>query len=401
MGLLTEDELRARIARLAAIERPSASPGERRAAEAIAAELRESGAEARLEDERAHGTYWWPLGIATGVAALAGVTPWRVRAGVVALTAAAAAIDDIRVGPRVLRGLLRRRTTTNVVAEIGPPGAPRTVVLVAHHDAAHSGLVFHPELPRAVARRFPGLLERANTTPPTMWGAVAGPLMVGLGALLGLRRTRRAGALLSAGFAAALADIGMRPVVPGANDNLSGVAVLMSVARALRDEPVDGVRVILLSTGSEESLMEGMVGFARRHFPSLPTATTSFVCIDTVGSPHLLLLEGEGMLGVKDYPPEFVALVRECADRVDVPLWPGLRFRNATDGLIALDAGYPSAMLGSVDRFKFPTDYHWPTDTPENVSYGSVADAARLCHAVVERIASDARAPQAPSTSRT
>lgn len=410
MGLLTEDELRARIARLAAIERPSASPGERRAAEAIAAELRESGAEARLEDERAHGTYWWPLGIATGVAALAGVTPWRVRAGVVALTAAAAAIDDIRVGPRVLRSLLRRRTTTNVVAEVGPRDAPRTVVLVAHHDAAHSGLVFHPELPRALARRFPGLLERANATPPTMWAAVAGPALAGLGALLGLRRTRRAGTLLSAGFAAALADIGMRPVVPGANDNLSGVAVLMSVARALRDEPVDGVRVILLSTGSEESLMEGMVGFGRRHFPALPTATTSFVCIDTVGSPHLLLLEGEGMLGVKDYPPEFVALVRECADRVGVSLVLGLRFRNATDGLIALNAGYPSAMLGSVDRFKFPTDYHWPTDTPENVNYDSVADAARLCHAVVERVGADGAAGgrpdagakgQAPSTSRT
>ena len=37
-----------------------------------------------------------------------------------------------------------------------------------------------------------------------------------------------------------------------------------------RGKPVqEGVRVILLSTGSEESFMEGMQAFGRRHFPEL------------------------------------------------------------------------------------------------------------------------------------
>lgn len=388
MPLLTEEELRARISRLAAIERGSTSTGEHRAAELIAEELRELGAEVRVEEERAHGTYWWPLGIATGAAAVAGLSRSRVKAGLAALAAAGAAADDIRAGQRVLRGMLPHGTAANVVAELGSRDAPRTVVLVAHHDAAHTGRVFHPELPRAVARRFPKAHARARTTPPTMWPAVAGPLLTGAGALLGMRFVRRLGTLVSAGFALAMADIGRSPVVPGANDNLTGVATLLSVARSLRDEPVEGVRVMLVSTGSEESILEGMTAFARRHFPSLPPETTHVVCVDTVGSPRLLLLEGEGMLGMREYPPSFVALVRRCAEEIGVDLWPGLRLRNATDGMIALRAGYPTAMVGSVDRYKLPTDYHWPTDTPENVRYGSVADAARVCRAVIERLGS-------------
>ena len=55
--------LRAMVAELAAIDRPSASEGEREAAEWIVARLDELGADARIETEPAHGTYWWPLGI--------------------------------------------------------------------------------------------------------------------------------------------------------------------------------------------------------------------------------------------------------------------------------------------------------------------------------------------------
>ena len=59
------------------------------------------------------------------------------------------------------------------------------------------------------------------------------------------------------------------PVVPGANDNLSGVAVLLEVARRLGDGAgalPPGVRVILLSAGAEEANQEGMLAFGRRYF---------------------------------------------------------------------------------------------------------------------------------------
>jgi acetylornithine deacetylase/succinyl-diaminopimelate desuccinylase-like protein len=389
VGLLSETELERLVRRLAAIERGSTSPGEREAAELIAAELEDAGARARLEPERAHGTYWWPVGVLTGAAAAAGLSGRRGLATVVGAAAAALVVDDITGGAQWFRRrLLPARETTNVVAAVGPEDAERTIVVVSHHDAAHSGLVFHPGAPRALLSRMPPeAVENANTTPGTMWGAVGGPALVAFGGLTGSRVLRRAGIFISLGYVAAMADIGARAVVPGANDNLTGVAVIASLARSLAAEPVDGLRVLLVSTGSEESFMEGMQAFGRRHFSALPRDRTHFICVDTVGSPRLLALEGEGMVWMNEYPKDLLALVAECADEVGVELVPDLRLRNATDGLIALRAGYPTVTFGSVDEFKIPTNYHWPTDVPENVDYGTVAGCARLCRRLIERLA--------------
>jgi hypothetical protein len=386
--LLDENQLRERITRLAAIERGSASAGEHQAAELIAEELRSLGARVALEEEEAHGTYWWPIGVLTGVAALAGFLRSRLLGLTAGAFAATGVADDITAGSHWFRKrFLPRRTTVNVVAEVGPADAGRTIVFVAHHDAAHAGLVFHPELPRAIGRRFPEALERTNTTPGTMWGGFWGPVLVAAGSLLGLRWLRRLGATVSAGYTVAMVDIGVRGVVPGANDNLSGVGVLLSLAHAIADGDGPPIRVLLVSTGSEESFMEGMRGFADRHFPSLPTDTTHFLCVDTVGSPTLLLLEGEGMLGMREYPKDVLGLLKRAAAELGIDYVPNLRFRNATDGLIALKAGYPSAMIGSVDEYKAPTNYHWPTDTAENVDYSTVAEAGRLCLRLAELVA--------------
>jgi Zn-dependent M28 family amino/carboxypeptidase len=217
---------------------------------------------------------------------------------------------------------------------------------------------------------------------------IGGPLLTALAGLTGVRGLRSAAAVVSLGTAATMAEIGLRPTVPGANDNLTGVAALLGLARLLRERPVPGLRVVLVSTGSEESFMEGMQAFARRHFASLPPDRTHVVCVDTVGSPRLVLLEGEGMLAMREYPADFKDLVAACAAEAGVTLRRGLRFRNATDGLIALRAGYPTAMLGSVNALKLPDNYHWPTDVPANVDFGTVADTVTVCDAVARRLAS-------------
>jgi hypothetical protein len=326
------------------------------------------------------------------VAVLCGLRGGRVAAAAGVLATAAAA-DDIRPAYRVLRrAFLPKKDTLNVTAEFGPADAPHTVLLVAHYDSAHSGLIFHPELARWPLRKFPKMLEQADTTPPTMWGAVAAPALAALAALTGVRVIGRAAAVLGAGYLAAMLDIAARPVVPGANDNATGVAALLSVAHSLAEDMPAGVRVIVLLPGSEESFMEGMSAYMRRHSKDLPADRTSVVCLDTVGSPDLVLLKGEGMLRMRDYPPEFLAVLRGVAEELDIPMHTNLRLRNATDGVIALRAGYPTAMLGSVDEFKMPTDYHWPTDTADRVNYSTVAAAARLTRRVVERLARPASA---------
>ena len=189
----------------------------------------------------------------------------RLAATLLGSFAAAGLWDDIDHRSRWFRrAFLPKRDTWNVWAQAGDAGAPRTVVVVAHHDAAHSGLVFHPALPRLFAERFPKAHEKADKSAQLMWLVFLGPALAALGGLLGRRLVARLGGLLSLGSAAAMADIAARPSVPGANDNLSGVATLLQVAGALAARPPEGIRVVLVSSGSEESNSEGFQAWGRR-----------------------------------------------------------------------------------------------------------------------------------------
>jgi hypothetical protein len=372
------------VRELASYERPSASDGERRAAEWLGGELRAAGCrEVRVEQEQAHGGYWWPLGL-LNVAALAAATLGRRPAALVGGLAAAAVYDDVSGGRLWFRRrALPHRPTYNVVAEAGDPHAERTVVFMAHHDAAHSGLVFHPALPRIAMERMPELHAKADQSVPILYGVFLGPLLLALWGVTGRRLLRVLGTCFAAGATCTMADIGRSPVVPGANDNLGAVGVIVALAHSLAANPPAGVRVILLSTGSEESFMEGMQAYKRRHFPDLPRATTEFVCLECIGSPQLCVVEAEGMLRMRHYPEESREALARAGEAAGVDLVRGLRTVAATDGLIALRAGYPTCTLGGVDETKFPSNYHWPSDTPDNLTWESLEGALRVCEAYV------------------
>jgi acetylornithine deacetylase/succinyl-diaminopimelate desuccinylase-like protein len=372
------------VRELASYDRPSASDGERRAAEWLARELAAAGCrEVRVEEERAHGGYWWPLGLLNAAAALAGRLG-RLPAALAGGLAAAAVYDDVGGGRLWFRrATLPHRPTWNVAAEIGDPDAPRTVVFISHHDAAHSGLVFHPALPRKGMELFPERHAKANQSIPIIYGTFLGPLLVALWGLIGRRGLRSVGTFFSLGAAATMANIGASRVVPGANDNLSSVGVLVALAHELAERPPEGVRVILLSTGSEEGFMEGMQGFGRRHFAELDRATTEFLCLECVGSPHLCVVEAEGMLRMRPYTESSREALARAGTAAGVELTRGLRTVAATDALIALRAGYRTCTLGGVDETKFPANYHWPTDTPDNLDWESIEAAARVCEEYV------------------
>jgi putative aminopeptidase FrvX len=183
-----------------------------------------------------------------------------------------------------------------------------------------------------------------------------------------------------------MADIARSPAVPAANDNLSGVCVLLTLARQLTEQPTRRLRVLLLSTGSEESFLEAMVRFGQRHFGALPREQTTFLCLESIGSPHLMLLSGEGLLRLHRYPQRLIHELSELARELGVPLRDPFRYRLATDGQVPLRAGYPTAVLSSMDCYHAPSNYHWPSDRPENLTPESVAAAARLAEGYVRRL---------------
>jgi hypothetical protein len=388
----TEEALHADVAALAALDRLPCSPGEAEAARWIAERLQAAGARVVVDQELVHGTYFTPLGVLNAVAAAGGVAVLAGRRGAGALAGAVATAgiwQDLTGGRRrTLRRFLKRQTTTNVVAELGDPNAAHTLVVHAHHDAARTSFIFDQTVARLLCERAPGVMERVDRWPPLMGLVIGGPAAVAVGALTGSRRTAFWGAAFAAGTAAVMVHMIREPVVPGANDNLSGVAVLLDVARRLQDQPPPpDVRVILLSAGAEEANQEGMLAFARRHFARLPRERTTFLCLDTVGSPELVLIEGEGFLRMYEYPSAQKERVASAARDAGVQLRRGMRFTFATDGLVPLRRGYQVASLGSVTEHLMPANYHWPTDIAANVDYRSVAAASDVVMATIARTA--------------
>jgi len=391
---VSDATLREVVAALAPLERGAGSRGETEAADWLAARLRAAGAPARVEAVRFHDGFarlMLPLGAIGTVAGLVSLTGRARRAtALVAGLVGFAVADDADNRWRIWRRLTTRsKATTNVIAEVGDLGAQRTLVMLAHHDAAPTGMVFDQSFQRGLARYAPWLVRRLDTSLPLWWPIIGAPLLVALGALTGRRAltlTGMAGGMMNTVLAA---DIARNRIVPGANDNLSAVAALVALAERLRDRPIEGLRVVLVSCGAEEVLQGGIYDYVERHLTQLDPSSTWVLNLDTVGSPHLIMLEGEGIIRIEDYPgPAFRDLVAAAAQDAGVPLIRGQRSRTSTDSVIPARAGYPIATIASYDPdTKLLSNYHLPTDTPENLDFGTVSEAVELADTLARRLA--------------
>lgn len=390
-----EATLREVVQELAPLERRAGSEGERQAAEWIARRISETGWPAQVQEEEFYDGYAHVIGSLAAAAAVAGVgaltTRLRKPAGLVSGLVAAAIADDISNGPRLFRkAITERKATWNVIATAGEEGAERTLVVLAHHDAAPTGAIFDERAQAWLSETFPGIIERIDTSLPLWWPMLGAPALITVGAARRKRGLTLAGLAGSMLGSAVFADVARSPITPGANDNLSAVAVLVALAERLRDEPVDGLRVLLVSCGAEEVLQGGIHGFAARSFPQLDRDRTWFLNLDSLGSPKLVLVEGEGPVVMEDYHDlMFRDLVARVADRAGAPVRRGMRSRASTDAVVPSRAGYPTATLTSIDRHKSISNYHQMSDVPENLDFVTVEQALVVTEAVARELASN------------
>jgi Peptidase family M28 len=374
--------VRADVEALAAMSRGSASAGERASAAWVAARLQEAGAsDVRVETFAYQGTYAWAhsLHAAAGLAAMA-LRGWRGAA----LAAGALVSLELEASGRRqwVRRLLPAGEGANVVARVPSPGPRRaTVVLVAHHDAARTGLAWHPAIKQAAA----GRQLRRRTIDPAMAPFGAGLALAGAGALLPGRAgaTARAGAAAILGLTiAAYADIARSPVVPGASDNATGVAALIELARQDAAEPVPGVELILLAPGCEESGMGGMAAWLAGAGGDLRPETTLVLGLDTLGGGRPAVLTAEATLLVQRYREEDLARADRGAARAGVPAPERWQLGTWTDPILARFAGLPALSILALGPGYLP-NHHLMTDTPENVDWESVDACIRLAAGIV------------------
>lgn len=363
-------ELRADVATLAAMVRDSAGPGERASAEWAAGRLRELGAgDVRIESYRYQSTFAYAQGAHFAAAALAALRGRRL------LAAATLASFELDYSGRAqwLRTLLPSSDGANAVGTLAARGQrARTLVLVAHHDAARTGLMWDP--------RFLDAGDRVAAQSGSRPSLALLPELAMVGAIAGGRRTRRAAAAVLVAAAALTADQARSATVPGANDNASGVAGVFAVARGLAQERPPGLEVVVLVCGSEEAGMGGMGAWMRSEGRRLDSATTLVLGLDTVGSGEPVVAEAEGGLWPVRYREADVALAVRAATSVGVELrrW---RLGAWTDPVLARLAGLPAISLLSVRNGGFP-NYHLPTDTAERVDYDCLAALVRAATAI-------------------
>jgi Peptidase family M28 len=365
--------LAAEIADLSEIERRTTTPGERRSAEHVAARLVGLGASnVELQSFRGHSSWASPHVLLYAAAALGGVTG-RALGRVLAAAALVGLELDVSGRTQALRRLVPAGVGVSVVGEFPARGVTRrTLVVVAHHDAAHAGLVWHPRFLASGRARA----RRTGVTPPYELGPVAAMSLCALAP----GRTRLLGAGLTGLSLALSIQAALSRTVPGANDNASGVAALLELARELADRP-DDVRLLLIVPGGEEAGMAGMTRWIERHRCALDPGRTLVLGFDSVASGRPVLSARESLTG-RFRDPDLV-LAERGADRAGLARPPRVGLGAGTDPLVARYAGFRAISLLSW-RDGGIANLHRPSDTPANADVACVEQCVRLARGIVD-----------------
>jgi hypothetical protein len=272
---------------------------------------------------------------------------------------------------RVLRHVFPWHDSQNLVATSPVKGAlKRRIVIVAHMDAAFTGILFHPTVLKQALKPPPfEFLMFMRKSMLVSTGSVALLAVMDAVALAGvapawwgwLVGAMSVPALLTVVFNGQV--VAQNTVVPGANDNLTGCFALLELARRLIPDQPDGVELVFVATGCEEAGTGGSWALSEQVGQRWGSAETTVIGVDTLTGGTLHYFE-EGELGAVAVPARLEALVKEALP--DLPKYPIPS--GATDALPFLVRGYEAMTFGCVDvEIGAPRNYHRPSDNVANL----------------------------------
>ncbi len=185
-------------------------------------------------------------------------------------------------------------------------------------------------------------------------------------------------------------------VFPGADDNASGIAALLEIARISANQKT-GPAMVFVAFGAEEQGLLGAKAYVDA--PSIPLSRVALMInLDMVGRP---LLDGSALRLLIPRANETIGYVvghfdeskttdilQRAAEREDRPIIgiPEVVLRRlgfASDS-VPFSPHVPTIFLSTGDH----ADYHAPTDTAEKVDYEQLTRTVRLTLAIVDEAAS-------------
>ena len=173
-----------------------------------------------------------------------------------------------------------------------------------------------------------------------------------------------------------LGSLGPDHYFPGANDNASGVAMLLALAESVQREPLR-YTVVFAALGGEESGLKGARYLAS--FTPFPTERVRFLLnFDMVASAE----DGLLVFGGRDQPAEYALLERLSAEQSDGPLAARANRANS-DHWAFTERGVPGFYLLTKDGTQ---PYHSLRDRPETLEWDDFARALRLADAFLREL---------------
>jgi hypothetical protein len=396
------------VAGLTAFDRRGAgSDAERRAARWLCDQLQAGGRDAHLEP------FWcrpnWALAqlwhVALGlVGSLVSVSSPKTG-GVIVLVAVLSVIADALTGRSPGRLLTPERASQNVVS-VEPDDAKRvTVLITANYDAGRAGLVYRGTMRRTAAR-----LSRFSAGMSPGWTgwllvAFAWLLAVAIARVGGSRGTGVGALQLPPTVAlvlalALLAEVASSDFAPAANDNASGVAAALALARALDQGPPRNANVALVLAGAGDGTPPiGLRRYLRANRRTLNAANTVVIGLAASGSGQPRWWVSDGAL----IPQRYFVRLRQLAAKIarDEPyLHAGPHLgRGTTPALPARAAGIPAISIGCLDDDGLAPNSHTRADTVDLLDSSALDATVQFGLMLVDQIDAFLAAMPAPTSS--
>ena len=363
--------------------RGSATPAEEAAGEYVVEQLRSFGLDCQRQHFPAASTFSWIYILLLLTAPLAASLFLYLPLPAFLLAAAGAFgyLLEASTFPKISR-LLPRRRSVNVIGKAHARSKEiRRLLVVAHLDSSRSALSFSP-----------GMVGSFRQTTLLTFGALAAlavlyGLAVFLPALPRLVVWFISLALVAVDLPALILLIHRElkgRLTPGANDNASGVAVLLETARVIARAPLLTTSVWFVATGAEESGLWGALHLIRES--QFDGAKTMVINLDNLGRGRLSLTTAEGMIFPLRSGAPLIEAARETAEEKGIDLALRRYHLLTNDSTAFMARRIPAATVMAFDERGLLPNWHWPTDTVERVDEGNLIGARDLVLGMIRRL---------------
>ncbi|MBE6827344.1 MAG: Zn-dependent exopeptidase M28 [Ruminococcaceae bacterium] len=267
---------------------------------------------------------------------------------------------------QLLDPLFPKRTTCNVLCTRKPSGeAKRRIIFSGHVDSAYEWYYTH---------LGGGALLKLVII--TSIGSMILNFVFDIASFFALPKAVDTGILIAAfvtavPIIAAAFFVNWKLVVPGANDNLTGVFASMAVIRFMEHNNIrfENTEVVAVSTACEEAGLRGAKAFAKKH--AKDDIETVVIAVDTLRDFDYMGVYNKDMTGTVKLDGSVAAMVKKASEIAGLDLPYANVYFGSSDAAAMAQGGLRSAALCAMDPAP-ARYYHTREDTPDNLDLKTI-----------------------------